>query len=121
MSNATIAPEVSRTASTAELRLPFEATAPAAEAWLLSLSTLSFSDSCRHLYHALRAVNRLDLAAHQRLQLLETLPPANTQPEQPFRPLLLGTDLSPPGQDREGRAACHPVPGGVGPRLPARA
>lgn len=70
MNAATKAP---KQAPATELQLPFAATAPAAEAWLQRLPTLGFGDACRHLFNALRAVNRLDMAAHQRFQLLETL------------------------------------------------
>lgn len=54
-------------------QLPFTLSPAAAEAWLQCLSSLGFSDACRHLFSALRGLNRLELSAHQRFQLLEIL------------------------------------------------
>lgn len=86
MITATTEKKAPKHAPTNELQLPFAATAPAAEAWLQNLSALGFGEACRQLFNALRAVNRLDVGAHQRFQLLESLRPQVINHSRRFEP-----------------------------------
>lgn len=73
----------------AEIQLPFAVTGQAAEAWLQRLPSLGFGEGCRQLFNALRAVNRIDMAAHQRFQLLELLRPQVLEFSRRFEPYFM--------------------------------
>lgn len=75
MNSSSIAHQSRQAPASAETPLPFAATVPAAEAWLQRLAGLGYGDACRQLFQALRVLNRMDLAVHPRLQLLEVLRP----------------------------------------------
>lgn len=76
--------------SVIDTALPCAVTIPAFDAWLKFLPSLGFGDGCRQLFQALRNLNRTELPAHQRLQLMELLRPSVLQYCRRFDPYFVG-------------------------------
>ncbi|TAN51919.1 MAG: hypothetical protein EPN21_05350 [Methylococcaceae bacterium] len=86
----TTATATHKISSVADNALPCAVTIPAFDAWLKFLPSLGFGDGCRQLFQALRSLNRTELPAHQRLQLMELLRPQVLQYCRRFDPYFLG-------------------------------